>query len=553
MLNGSGFFLNIYDVLKLNAKIGDYHMTALVIAVLCCIISVYSILCVLEMCPVKESNLNLIDFKGCKCKNITTLVILTLFVISFIYVSVISTCSPFFTASQGADHTCFYFIGKMWSEGHLPYVDVFDHKGPFIFFLFLIGQLISESFGIFLLQVVALWISLCFAYKMVSDKFNFNCVGFLSVLGILGYLLYVEYGWALTEEFCLPFLMASVYFVSEYFKKYKTKKEHNPIHAGIYGLSFAVAFCTRLTNGITLAIMVSVIVVLLLTNKKFLNLLHNAIGFIIGFLIIFAPFAIYFAVNGALYDMMYGTIIYNIMYAGGSSAQLDLYRVMYYIYRTLPGIILIALSWCLPKIRKNIPLLIMNTLSALVTGYIVTSGNGYGHYSIIMSVFIPMSIFCIPQISDDKKLNFNKKILTSFFCIVAIIPVSVCAINNFTSSANVHEKEKLAMETLKYIKDDRDRVIGYNTYSDFYLHTDIVPCFKYYTWQDWQSSKSETMTNENVEFYKSKKAKWIVIEGGMDNVRLVEVKKTMMENYSYYADVKYSDGVIAYEIYLKND
>jgi len=38
----------------------------------------------------------------------------------------------------------FQIIGKAWTEGITPYVGVFDHKGPFIFFVNALGYLMGK-------------------------------------------------------------------------------------------------------------------------------------------------------------------------------------------------------------------------------------------------------------------------------------------------------------------------------------------------------------------------------------------------------------------------
>ena len=48
------------------------------------------------------------------------------------------TTSPLYT-DVGYDSAMFQTIGKYWAQGYLPYVDLFDHKGPLIFFINAVG------------------------------------------------------------------------------------------------------------------------------------------------------------------------------------------------------------------------------------------------------------------------------------------------------------------------------------------------------------------------------------------------------------------------------
>lgn len=43
-------------------------------------------------------------------------------------------CSPFWNVME-LDQSMFSIIGEGWSQGRLPYVDLWDSKGPIIFFV----------------------------------------------------------------------------------------------------------------------------------------------------------------------------------------------------------------------------------------------------------------------------------------------------------------------------------------------------------------------------------------------------------------------------------
>ncbi len=478
-----------------------------------------------------------------------SLTLLLLAAFSFAYTFCVSVFSPIVDGIISGDSSIFYFVGEMWSEGLVPYSEVFDHKGPFIFFVYMLGHSLCGRVGVYLLQTVSLFFTLYFAYKIISKELKLSLPGLATVFGILVFLPGVEYGEALTEEFCLPFLMASAYFANEYFLRCKTKAEHCPAHAAVYGIAFAVALCTRITNGVAVAAWVATVTVVLIINKKFLNLLYNIIGFILGFAAVTVPFVIYFACKGALYDMIYGTLLYNFMYATGSSLERDTATVLLHLYRILPAILLLVLSATL-SVRKNIALTTANIVAATLSVYVSVSGNAYGHYAIILAVFIPVSVSYALSEFELK----NKKIPTllpgSFACLLLAVCIGICQVkaSAFASGEKTKRMKDIAFKIVSYIpEEDRDEVIGYNMESRFYMYTDIVPCFKYYTLQDWQSGKSEDMIEENVEFYRSGKAKWIAVNYSVD---LEPIRNAIEENYSFYAHE--FDGENSITLYKRN-
>ena len=79
-------------------------------------------------------------------------------------------------------------IGKAMKEGKIVYKDIFDHKGPILFFIQMIGQYICDGrFGIFLLQILALFISNIFLYKSACF-FTTNKKALLSIFDFLNNL-----------------------------------------------------------------------------------------------------------------------------------------------------------------------------------------------------------------------------------------------------------------------------------------------------------------------------------------------------------------------------
>ncbi len=418
-------------------------------------------------------------------------------------------------------------VGKLWKDGILPYVEVFDHKGPFLYFVYLVGLTINVKYGIWILQIIMLWITLCAAYKIVNPNLKKGTYGFLTVILILIFLLQTEVGCVLTEEVNLPFLMLATYEVSKYCDNYEKNKEHSIYSAVIYGVAFGIAFCTRATNAVMVAYWVAVIAIVLVIHHKFSNLIKNAVGFLVGFSLIVVPFVIYFYQHHALYDMFYGTIIYNALYATGSSWELNINNILLCISRTWPawGMVVVSIIYK----RRDRFRTILFAGSAILTIYVVSSGNLFAHYNIILAVFIPLIMTTVKRYRS--KVHINTVLLN---CMIIVMILTTCTTNliNKVDAYTHHETselESVSLDILSAIPEtDRNSVIGYNAPSLFYLYTDIVPCYKYYTMQDWQSSKSEAMTFENVKFYESGIAKWIIV---YDEVENLEIKNAIDEKY----------------------
>ena len=67
-----------------------------------------------------------------RIKNVVLWIRFALLSIGYVYVFSFSTSWPY-PYYFGGDSVQFLTMGKAWYLGKLPYVDMFDHKGPFIF------------------------------------------------------------------------------------------------------------------------------------------------------------------------------------------------------------------------------------------------------------------------------------------------------------------------------------------------------------------------------------------------------------------------------------
>lgn len=70
------------------------------------------------------------------------------------------------------DPVTFYMEGKAMAHGYLPYRDLTDVKGVFLFFIYFIGYILSpdKTWGIFSVYVAFSYIFSIFCYKICIHK-----------------------------------------------------------------------------------------------------------------------------------------------------------------------------------------------------------------------------------------------------------------------------------------------------------------------------------------------------------------------------------------------
>ncbi len=151
------------------------------------------------------------------------------FLVSFCILLFTSKCSFFYPFNDWVDANAFFTVGKSMFHGVVPYRDLFEQKGPFLYFIYGIGYLIShKSFlGVFLLEVLFWTVHLYFVYKIllffIKEKNAYILLPIYTVT-LCTREAFVHGGGA--EEFCLPFFSMTLYFFLAHFKEKEICYKH---------------------------------------------------------------------------------------------------------------------------------------------------------------------------------------------------------------------------------------------------------------------------------------------------------------------------------------
>ena len=263
--------------------------------------------------------------------------------------------SPLFSG-WGYDSAMFQTIGKYWAEGYLPYVDLYDHKGPMIFFINALGYGLGGRNGVYIIQVLSIALSEAIACRLLADRLSRGKSLALALL--LPFVLAANWQEGnTTEEYILPLLFGSYFLMARWCSDLEEGRfTHRAGAAFVYGLCFGFALMTRVTNALGVCLGVAFIAVLLAVKGEWKNLLANAGAFLLGAAVPVLPFCVYFAAHGALYDMWYGTLLYNLDYlsSSGFPRPEGLVQLLVLVRLYLPGWCLIAAAlWMLASRERE--------------------------------------------------------------------------------------------------------------------------------------------------------------------------------------------------------
>lgn len=295
-------------------------------------------------------------------------------------IAVLATVSPPQQPVPGTDSGVFLYIGERILEGELPYRDAWDHKGPLIYYINALGQILrSDSrWGVWLLEVLAVYGAALLSFKLMKRAFGELPAMFGSGLWLLALPAVLSSG-NLTEEYALPLQFAAVFFF------WLNLKDKHWRWSVLIGLSLALSFLLRPNIvGVPAAILLYWALKLPRINRS--QAVQQIILILAAFLgLVFLVWG-YFAVNQAGPQMLDAVLTYNFAYSSSSLADKfsSLWAGLYF----LPVLSSFAIAgWGLLLLdlrvseRENSPFVQVLVLALPIEMLLTTiSGRAFSHY-----------------------------------------------------------------------------------------------------------------------------------------------------------------------------
>lgn len=425
----------------------------------------------------------------------------------------------------GYDSAVFMVVGKGWSKGFVPYRDLFDHKGPFLYLMNALGfSIYDKKLGVLIIQTIFMTATLFLIYKIGRLYLKKVWSWIIVFVFMFLYCAMISEG-NMTEEWSLPFTLIPIYLSLSYLGKEKPVEQHPYVYSFIYGICFGLHAMIRINNAACLCGLVLAFSFLLLRKKQIKKLFINAVMMILGIGMAVLPFVLYFYSVGALNDFIYANFVYNLLYASDGSSAKSLFDWLLVVFRLISLPISIWFGYKLCKNEKlKTESLICGSCMMVVAASTMFLGYGYLHYYL---VYVPIMLvglsWSIRFLSDICTKNGKKYTLT--LLLVFIIPFSWSGLRHigknilFDFRGYYDAEVKSVNDIVEQIPlDETDSVWSYDVPPKFYLYADITPCYKYFTLQSFQSQGNEYIQPGIEELMNNDPPKWIIMnEGGTNN------------------------------------
>jgi hypothetical protein len=238
------------------------------------------------------------------------------------------------------DSSIFLYIGEQILAGQLPYRDIWDHKGPVIYYLNALGLYLAggSRWGVWALELLSLFAAAKLGFILMRESFGALPAIWGSALWLFSLSFVLQRG-NYTEEFGLPFQFLAIYAFTVIVRR------------GVVfwpSLLLGVASATLLLlrpNLIAIPLAIVLYLAIRAVAQRRWNLIVPIAYTGLGGLAILLAWLAYFAAHHALGDLLECAVNYNIAYSRTTSLWEHITAPMLglYVLSVLSAIAL--LSW----------------------------------------------------------------------------------------------------------------------------------------------------------------------------------------------------------------
>ena len=450
-------------------------------------------------------------------KNILIFIFFTAFAFAILYICTAS--SPRYATNPWNDANAFLTVGKAMANGLTVYKDIFEQKGPLLYLIHALACFISDtSFtGVYVMQSLSLCVTSFAAYKLASLYVG---TGWSVASAVLTCFVTVNsscyyYGDS-AEEFCLPFLMISIYYFCRYFKNTEQALPKRSVFFLVGFFAGCVAMIKFTVIGFWFAWAAYISLYTLFAKKDFKKAVVNALVFLGGMGAAIAPWIVYFAVRGGLRDFIYTYFILNAT-AYPMTEKLSffarLWKPIYIIGTNLassPAVLILSglgmTSFLFTNIftEKKLFSRLSVPFVCCLGIYIIYFGiRSYSYYLLPLSAFTVFSFIAVFFVAGKLIKGKAEKIVSAVVCAVLIV-ASVIGGNylNICSTDLPRKGEStIQSEAVRYIKSHNSDgiILNYGCLdTGIYLAADQLPVFRHFEKQNLLYEKySENVDEQN--------------------------------------------------------
>lgn len=477
--------------------------------------------------------------------------ILAIIFIVTLFVTIGSKNSPLYKFNDWYDANAFVTMGRGLLNGFIPYKDLFEQKGPILYFLYAFAALISDTtfIGAYLLEIISLSIFLYYVRKCVNLFYDNKYLTSYSAILMFTIITLKPFGHGgSAEELCLPFFMYSIYSFFKYLKDDTITKKEIIINGIMAGCILWIKYSLLGFHFILAASLFFIS----LSKKKIKEAFLNCVYFLLGMLIVTIPVAVFFIINDALKSVIDIYFLVNMTsYANESSALAKIGKsfglLFYNLVSNIGFLILILIPGIYYLFKRNefknkyAKWIILVSFLFMGLGTFI-GGTNYFYYSFIITPFMILGVLLINRLLNRYKIEVN--FIKNASLILGLL-ILVILISDNMDYLLKSKSEYAQYEFAKIINASDDKSILNYEFLDggFYLTTETLPDCYYFMRNNFSYENYPIMLDTQNAYIKEKRPHYVVTRDKKDFLD--------KENYRVIASFrqKYEGKYVVYYLY----
>ncbi len=486
-----------------------------------------------------------------------------LFLISVIAFLLLATRSSILYVCNNWDDANSYFsVGKALFNGKMPYRDVFDQKGMYLYFIYGIAYLISHTsfFGVFVVEIALGFLDVIGFYKILKLYTSERYATLLAPIAYATIVVSRSFWWGgAAEEICLPLYVFGLYYILSYFRKVYPDGTMSARDLLIGGILAGFVANIKFTGlGFFFAWMALTWLSFIIC-KDFIGSIKACFIFLAGMFIPFIPWIIYFGVQNSLYEWYWGYVFINVfLYPNTSDGGLynkiyTLAKILYWLIRDNYQYFVFVLAGLfftlLERGQKILTRFIVPVLFGFLYLGIFIGGRTLPYYSLPLSVFSVFGFAMIGYILDkyvkDQEFSYSKRNMLIYGVVTVVSCVMI-----FQLSMNVpfmsESKDSFFMFRFRdeVLQEENPTLLNVGCLdAGLYTLTGIVPSCRWF-----QTQTLDIPEKENNPYFEQER----YIKEGLTDFVLVrdDVPYFITDNYELIDQAPYSFSGYDFTYYL---
>jgi len=506
---------------------------------------------------------------------------LPIIILSFVIMLFYTRCSPLFFTNNWVDANAFMTMGKGIVHGLIPYKDLFEQKGPILYFIHSIAYILFPNtfYAIYIFESIAMALNMILFYKIAKIFINKHLAYLLSFFLptlILNYFYFIMGDSA--EEFAIPGLMFLIYSILSCLKNNELSFSKRTLF--LHGLILAGIFWTKYTLIGAWVVFFVFYGIYLIWKRQFVKLLQSILISLTGFMVVSLLVLTYFLINNGLKDLYEVYFFFNInSYSSETTIWIKTLNMAVFFLRpsnysqyVLYFLILAGISFVIYLNKgKNYIISLLYFTSILFTIFIQYFG-GHTYIKYYLLIIIPFAAIGLIGIAWllEKIINIKWEYLRKNYLLAALPAIIFPFLFNdnilysrlFPNNSDQYVKSPMNSNPNSTISAQREfakiinkvpnaTLLNYGFLDwGFYLAADILPNVRFFEMQNIDYKRNPINQIAQDSYIKEKKTDFVVlVESENINIGLLE------KNYQLVAiHIQTSEGnVKKYLLYQKRE